>query len=284
MNPSAQELARNLMLERTADDTFVGHTDGFGTPNSYGGQLVGQAVSAACQCIEGRSLHSLHAYFLRAGRHDAPVEYRVSRLRDGGNFSARRVEAWQSDALLFSGICSFHTYAENIEIQAVSAPVHGTPDDYPVVDTAALKRGFFREDKDAPHPMEAFEIRGEPSGLISGLRSADNTIWFRWLGDAPDADAQHAGLFGWLSDFFLLPTALRLTGHRLGANGLQIASLDHALWLHRPFALTEWMRFDYRARVLSHSRAHADADIFDADGRLLASLAQEGVLQVREPA
>lgn len=268
-----------LRLERLEDGVFLGVTDGFGTPNSYGGQLIGQALSAASQCVDGRALHSMHAYFLRPGSHAAAVEYRVNRLRDGGNFSARRVEAWQRDALLFSGICSFHTFAENLESQTVSVRDDSSPSDAPVVDIGGLSAALGRTD--TPHPLTAFEVRGEPTTLGGGTCSDQHTMWFRWRGAEPVSQAEHASLFGWLSDFFLLPTALRLTGHRLLSPALQIASLDHALWMHRPFALTRWMRFDFSARVLSHSRAHASANVFDESGRLIASLAQEGVLQIR---
>ncbi|MEM6985038.1 MAG: acyl-CoA thioesterase domain-containing protein [Pseudomonadota bacterium] len=281
MNAGADALARTILLEAQDTDEFIGQPDGFGTPNTYGGQLIGQAVSAAAQSVQGRSLHSMHAYFMRAGRRDEPIHYLVNRLRDGGNFSARRVEARQAGALLFSGICSFHTFAENIEIQTVQPPSANDPESMATIDVDSVAFPFRRPADAASHPMSAFEIRGVPSGLITGLRSADNTMWFRWRGEPPASAALHAGLFGWLSDFFLLPTALRLTGHSLAEPDVKIASLDHALWIHRPFVLSDWMRFDFRARLLSHSRAHASADIFNVDGELLASLAQEGLLQIK---
>lgn len=284
MSDSASALARTLQLDAVGADRFTGHPDGFGIPNTYGGQLIGQAMSAAAQCVEGRALHSMHAYFMRAGKHDIPIHYEVNRLRDGGSFSTRRIEARQADALLFSGICSFHTFAENLDMQAVASPVTTDPETLMALDLDSVRFPFQLSDGAAGHPLSAFEIRGEPSGLIRGVRSAENTMWFRWRGEPPASDALHAGLFGWLSDFFLLPTALRMTGHWLADPDLKIASLDHALWLHRPFALADWMRFDYTARLLSHSRAHASADVFDREGRLIASLAQEGVLQVRDPA
>ncbi|MEM9601481.1 MAG: acyl-CoA thioesterase domain-containing protein [Pseudomonadota bacterium] len=284
MRSPAEALARTLRLDALDTDAFTGQPDDFGAPNTYGGQLIGQAISASAQCVDGRALHSMHAYFMRAGQRDKAIRYAVNRLRDGGNFSARRVQAYQDDALLFSGICSFHTFADHLEIQALTAPDCPPPAALPAIDFDAVAFPFRRRDGSAGHPLSAFEIRGEPSGVITGIRSAENTMWFRWLGEASQDAAAHAALFGWLSDFFLLPTALRLTGHWLADPNLKIASLDHALWLHRPFSMRDWMRFDYRARLLSHGRAHASADIFDTEGVLLASLAQEGVLQLRPSA
>lgn len=285
MSTAALKLERALALQPLDALNFSGPDDGFNLPNPYGGRLLGQAVSAAGQSVGAeRGLHSMHAYFMRTGKRELPIEYRVQALRDGGNFSSRRVEAVQNDATLFTCVCGYHNFAANVDQQLARMPAAPSPDSLPS-DCPWQEISIYQQHaKGQPdHPMRAFDLRFvlDDQQQASAARPDQRQLWARYLGDSDDPRL-HETLFAWFSDFFLLPTVLKPIGVELGNRALRIASLDHAIWIHRPLDLRQWLLFDYRCTTYAHSRAHTEARIYNPDGVLLASLVQEGLLQVRE--
>ncbi len=284
MNKACENIQRALALSRIAEDCFEGLDDGFVLPNPYGGRLLGQAVSAAGQTLDNeRALHSLHAYFMRTGKSELPIQYHVQHLRDGGNFSSRRVEAMQQDKLLFSCICGFHTFESNADHQLAQMPDVAGPESI-AANTPWPEVALYEQYAKAnpAHPIRAFDLRfvRDHNTVTSNLHAGKRQLWIKYLGTthAPrDAEA----LLSWFSDFFLLLTALKALGVPLASPELRIASLDHALWIHRPLDIQQWLLLDYSCTTLSHSRAHTEAKIYNTSGSLLASLAQEGLLQLQ---
>lgn len=287
MSEASRLLQQALKLEQQDDLVFSGPDDGFVLPNPYGGRLLGQAVSAAGQTIDNdRGLHSMHAYFMRTGKRDLPIEYRVQTLRDGGNFSSRRVEAIQNDKVLFSCVCGYHTFEANLDEQLARMPNAPTPESLESNEPWREVAHYEHSAKANPlHPIRSFDLRFvlDDEEQAMQARPDKRQIWVRYVGDEDSARGQES-LFAWFSDFFLLPTVLKPLGVDLVHRELRIASLDHALWIHRPLDLRQWLLFDYRCTTYAHSRAHTEAKIYNQQGVLVASLVQEGLVQINETA
>lgn len=283
MTEASDQLERALTLKKHGELEFIGEDDGFYLPNPYGGRLLGQAVSAAGQSVDlGRGLHSLHAYFMRTGKRDQPINYKVQALRDGGNFSSRRVEAVQNNATLFTCVCGYHNFATNVDQQLARMPKAPDPETLPS-DTPWSEVAIYQSSaRGKPlHPVRSFDLRFVLDDQQQAIQARPDKrqLWAKYLGDTAVPRA-HESLFAWFSDFFLLPTVLKPLGVNLGSQKLRIASLDHAFWIHRPLDLRQWLLFDYRCTTYAHSRAHTEAKIYNEQGVLLASLVQEGLLQV----
>lgn len=284
MSESSRQLEQAIALSRLDPLHYQGTDDGFILPNPYGGRLLGQAISAAGQTVEhARSLHSMHAYFMRTGKRLDAINYQVQALRDGGSFSSRRVEASQHEKQLFSCICGYHTFEPNIEGQLAQMPQVPCPStlqaDQPWSEVVVYQSGAV----DNPgHPIHAFDLRFvlDDQQQSKQARPDKRQLWVKYKGN-PQNQRSHEALFGWFSDFFLLPTVLKPLGVNLGSDKLRIASLDHALWIHQPLNIQQWLLFDYRCTVFGHSRAHTEAKVYNQQGTLIASMVQEGLLQLR---
>ena len=285
MSSPSQLLLQSLALEKTSELEFSGRDDGFVLPNPYGGRLLGQAISAAGQTVShDRSLHSMHAYFMRTGKRDLPIKYSVQTLRDGGSFSSRRVEATQQDKLLFACMCGYHTFEPNAEAQLAQMPAVPAPETLQSNEPWPEVTHYQNNARTNPsHPIHSFDLRFTQDEATHAKQSDPDKrqLWVRHVGEQCTA-REFESLFGWFSDFFLLPTVLKPLGVKLGSGQLRIASLDHALWVHRAFDLNQWLLFDYRCTVYGYSRAHTEAKIYTQQGSLVASLVQEGLVQVRE--
>lgn len=286
MNPLLTELIELLKLERLEDNLFRGISRDIGTTHVYGGQVLGQALSAAAYTVdEDRFPHSLHAYFLRAGDIKAPIVYEVDRSRDGRSFSARRVVAIQHGRPIFTMAASFQGQEEGIDHQAPMPDVPG-PDG--LEDSAVLAKDYVEK---VPLKMRRFLMRDRPFEFrpvdntdphIKEPRPAVNRYWFRTCDTLPDDPALHRSLLAYVSDYNLLTTATLPHGLSFLRGNVQMASLDHAMWFHRPFRMDEWLLYAVDSPSASGARALTGGYIFKQDGTLVASTAQEGLIRVWE--
>jgi acyl-CoA thioesterase-2 len=284
MNPLLADVLKVLELKRLDTDRFEGESRDPGHRRVFGGQVLGQALAAAYATLEQRSVHSLHAYFLRAGDPDHPIVYEVDRSRDGASFSSRRVVAIQHGAQIFHMSASFQAAEEGVDRQG---PMPGAPAPEDVPDMAAAIAELKRKAPDRPRPFldhrRPFEFRPaalpDPEGEVP--KEPHMKIWFKALDPLPDDEVLHRSLLAYASDYYLLGTAgldVRLTVDR---SKLQMASIDHAMWFHRPFRVDEWLLYVLDSPTASSSRGFALGKIYSEDGRLVASTAQEGLIRRR---
>ena len=280
-----KELVDLLQLERLEDNLFRGQSRDIGTRNVFGGQVLGQALSAAQQTVEAtRAAHSLHAYFLRAGDIDAPIVYQVQRSRDGHSFSSRRVLAIQHGQPILNGSVSFQIEEPGVEHQA-TAPVVPRPQDLPPPEP--IPEQTLRQ---LPVKLQRwlgmkgpFEFRRvHPRDELNPVKQPPQQyVWFRLaerIGDAPEL---HRAMLAYASDFHLIGTVTLPHGISFLQKNVQVASLDHALWYHRPFRVDEWLLYACDSPTAQGARGLARGMIFSEDGRLVASTAQEGLIRIR---
>lgn len=277
-----RDLFRNRLNQRNANDAL------------FGGQVLAQALTAATATLEtadgaARAVHSLHGYFLRAGRAHRPVIYQVERTRDGGRFSTRRVTAVQEGEPIFHMECGFHAPETGFDHQAA------LPDDVPPPDRLATLAEI-ASDPAVPLPDFVRErwarttspIEVKPADLRQFLASpgeaARRTLWMRLPSGAGAGPAEQACLLAYLSDYWLAGTAALPHAVPMPGPGLFMASLDHAMWFHRPVDVSGWLLFQTDSPSAQAGRGLARGLIHAADGRLVASVAQEALLRPRRPA
>lgn len=286
MNVRVADLLRQFELERLEVNLFRGESRDIGSPQVYGGQVLGQALMAAYQTIDDLEVHSLHAYFLRRGDFNRPIVYQVDRSRDGHSFSSRRVIAVQNGEQIFTCAASFQRREPGLDHQstmpAVAAP-ETLPDwSRPTPEVAAklpdmLRRFLIRE-----RPVEMRPV--EPIDFLSRTASpACERVWFRIAEPLLGDDRLHRCLLAYMSDFNLLTAATRPHHGKFAIGEMVMASIDHALWFHRPFRADEWLLYDVESPSASGGRGFARGSIYSRDGRLVASVAQEGLMRVRSP-
>ncbi len=284
MPASVPELVEILDLERLEVDLYRGAQPPRSTlQRVFGGQVAAQALMAACRSVdEQRSVHSLHAYFLRGGDTGVPIVYDVERIRDGSSFSTRRVSARQHGAVIFYLTSSFQRLEQGFDHQ----------DDMPEVPAAEscpdlaelLEAISSRAAASWRQEWSALDVRyvgdSRPGGTLEAAGSpARQRLWFRVNGDLPDDPVLNTCLLTYASDLTLLGSALVPHGVLIGSPGLQAASLDHAVWFHRPVHAAQWLLYDQVSPVATGARGFAQARIFGADGALVASVAQEGLIR-----
>ncbi|GLQ92083.1 acyl-CoA thioesterase II [Dyella acidisoli] len=280
-----QELVELLQLERLEDNLFRGQSRDIGTRFVFGGQVLGQALAAAQETVDSsREAHSLHAYFLRAGDIDAPIVYSVERARDGGTFSSRRVVAIQHGQPILNGAISFQIPEKGLEHQS-SMPEVPEPEDVepmhrvPVKELSRLPVKLQRWlGIDGPFEFRQVWPRDE---LHPAKRPPIQHIWFRLTSPISDSAILHRALLAYASDFHLIGTATLPHGISYLTPNLQMASLDHALWFHRPFRVDEWLLYSFDSPTAQGARGLARGQIFSRDGQLVASTAQEGLIRLR---
>lgn len=281
-------LLQVLDLERLEVNLFRGVSPQNGWQRVFGGQVLGQALVAAGRTVEeGRAAHSLHGYFLLAGDPAHPIIYEVERIRDGGSFTTRRVKATQHGRAIFAMSASFQKLEEGYE-HAAEMPDVPPPEALP----SAAER--VAELMDAlPENMRSFWQRENPIELrpvdISRYLSRDprppaQHIWLKANGRLPDHPRLHQCVLAYASDFTLLDTALIAHGKLLFDKDIQLASLDHALWLHRPFRADDWLLYTQDSPSASGARGFCRGSFFTRQGELVASAAQEGLIRKRETA
>ncbi len=286
MDPTLASLIRQLDLEPLEVNLFRGLSADLGGRSVFGGQVIGQALVAASRTVEGRVPHSLHAYFLLPGDMAAPIVYEVDRARDGRSFAARRVQAIQHGQPIFSMIASFQAQETGIEHQAPMPDVPG-PDGLPPF---AVLRERWRAEAGLSDPtlLEALsrsiaiEFRPVEDWNPLAPRSAEprQHVWFRVPERLPDDPMLHRCLMAYASDFNLIGTALRPHGLSWYTGRVLLASIDHALWFHREGRVDDWLLYAMESPSAGGARGFARGMIFDAQGRLLASVAQEGMVRL----
>jgi acyl-CoA thioesterase II len=288
MSTALQDVVSILDLEPLEVNLFRGRSPQSRWQRVFGGQVIGQALVAACRTVEEvttRPPHSLHAYFLLGGDPKVPIIYEVDRIRDGRSFTTRRVTAIQHGHAIFSMEVSFHIAEEGLTHQIPMPDVPG-PEELP--SEASIRQGMHQ----MPEPMRRYYERERPIELrpveyrrylgekIEGGRFH---LWIRATGRLPDEPAIHQCVLAYASDMTLLDAALVPHGRTLFQNDIMAASLDHALWFHRPFRADEWLLYAQDSPNLNGARGFSRGSIFTSDGTLVASVAQEGLLRPRRP-
>lgn len=276
------DLVRSLELTQGAPDQFIGVNIDSILQRTFGGQVLAQAVVAASRTVpDNRVIHSLHAYFLREGRLDAPITYDVERVRDGGSFSSRRIYARQHGKTIFMMSCSFHILEQGLE-HADPMPEVDPPEDCPPV--AELLRGRFgKVAADFWGDWQDLEVRyagdpAHPNGVQNG-HPASLRVWVRTAGDLPTFPMVHQAVMAYLSDLTILSVTTIPHPIEWTAPDLVAASLDHAMWFHRPFEADRWLLYDQVSPSASAGLGLATGNLFQ-DGRLVASCAQQGLIRV----
>jgi len=288
MPVSLANLTSILDIETLGGDRFRGFSPQSSWQRVFGGQVVGQSLVAACRTVEGRLPHSLHAYFILPGDPAVPIEYDVARLRDGGSFSTRRIIASQKGAEIFSMIASFHVHEDSIFDHQAKMPAVPTPDEVRSLDLHQLLdekqqsempnfiRRFF--ESEMPFELRPTDLARYAGKKIEGGRVA---IWLRVTKPLPDDPLLHMCALAYASDFSLLDASLADYGRTVFANSISAASLDHALWFHRPFRADEWLLYTQDSPNAHQGLGFSRGSIFRADGTLVASVAQEGSVRVK---
>jgi acyl-CoA thioesterase-2 len=272
-----------LDLEKTGDNGFRGLSPPEPVQRVFGGQVLAQALVAATRTIDpGRPCHSFHAYFLRPGDPGLPIQYNVERSRDGASFSARRVVAAQGAAPIFTLASSFQRIETGFDHQA-QMPVVPEPesleDDQQVLLRDSTLAPGLREWVARERPFETRSVLGRGLGDRPARPAVDH-IWLKTRGDLPDDPAIHRALLAFVSDMSLLDTALLPHGKSIFSR-VQVASLDHAMWFHRPFRADTWLLYAQDSPSASGARGFNRGAIYSRDGDLVASVAQEGLIRPR---
>ena len=268
-----------LKLEQIGDDRFRGQSHFMGSPNVFGGQVLGQSLYAASVTVEQRQPHSMHALFILPGNHRLPIEFEVERVRDGGSFSTRRVVAIQEGRRIFVMSASFQADEKGLEHQKFAGSAID-PESLP-----SLPERWKNDQDDArPYQPLPVDFRAEQGGGMyhTTISTPGKQVWTRTPMPLPDDPLVHQSLFAYVSDYGLLSTSLQPHGVRVGDRRLQIASLDHSIWFHRPFRMDQWLRFELESPNASGGRGLTFGHVYDRQGVLVASLAQEGLIRLRE--
>ncbi len=286
MARSIDELLAVLDLERIEADVFRGTMPRSERRRVFGGLVVAQALVAASRTVEGRAPHSLHAYFVLPGDPTAPIVYQVERVRDGRSFTTRRCVAVQGGRPIFDLSASFQTEEQGLEHQALMPDV---PDPETLLSSVDLNSAA---GDSLPAGLrswlggqQAVEVR--PCNLERYTKAArpqaSQHVWVRANGRLPDDPAVHRAVLGYLSDLTLIDVALGAHGRTLFEPEFAVASLDHALWFHRPVRADEWLLYAQDSPNTAGGRGMARGLIFDRGGRLAASVMQEGLIRRRLP-
>ncbi|WP_043660897.1 acyl-CoA thioesterase II [Thermocrispum municipale] len=277
------ELIHLLDLERIDDNIFRGFSpDHEQSVRVFGGQVAGQALVAAGRTVPpDRYVHSLHAYFIRPGDTKVPIVYEVDRIRDGRSFTTRRVIAIQHGKAIFALSASFQIAEDGIEHTGVELPDVPEPESLPTLpermaDYSEELGGFARR-----RPIDLRYVN-DPPWVTRGSdeRNHRNQVWMRADGELPDDPLLHVCVLTYASDMTLLDSVLARHGVFWGMDKVLGASLDHALWFHRPFRADEWFLYDTESPTASGARGLATGRFFTRDGRLIATVVQEGLLRV----
>ncbi|MFD4140652.1 MULTISPECIES: acyl-CoA thioesterase II [unclassified Streptomyces] len=288
MSSALDDLLDLLDLEQIEQNIFRGRSRSAIVPRVFGGQVAAQALVAAGRTVpDDRTAHSLHAYFLRMGDPGAPIVYTVDRIRDGRSFTTRRVVAVQHGAPIFHLSASFQTYEEGLEHQAAMPPAPA-PETLPTAEEILprYKDRFVHPDTvermiEARAAVDLRYVDEPPYGEFGQPREPRSQVWFRANGKLADDPLLHVCLATYVSDMTLLDSVLLAHGRGGWAVGDVVgASLDHAMWFHRPFRADEWLLYDQESPSSSGGRGLGQARIWTQDGRLAISVIQEGVVRV----
>jgi acyl-CoA thioesterase-2 len=279
------ELIELLDLQSVGPGQFAGPPERDSRTRVFGGHVLAQALAAACFTVDGRACHSLHAYFLRPGKPGRPIDYEVQAMRDGQAFATRKVMAVQRDEPTLELIASFDRGDLGAE-HGIAMPDVPAPETFPDEDTRiaqALETAppEFRDMLARKRPIEAIRVDARSFGDRTPTTEPTRT-WMRTRGRLFDDPNLHRCALAYASDMGALEPSMRAIGANFGDSGMQVASLDHALWFHRPFRFDEWLLFVFESVSVAAGRGMNRGCVFSRDGQLVASIAQEGVMRKRE--
>ena len=286
MSQVLDDLVELLTLEPIEENLFRGRSQDLGFRQLFGGQVLGQSLSAASQTVEeDRHVHSMHGYFLRPGDAGLPVVYMVDRVRDGGSFSTRRVTAVQKGKPIFTCSASFQYDEEGFEHQRSMPDIVG-PDDLPtelelLTQRAHLIPEAMRDKFLCPKPIQFRPVTAEdPYNPKPG--EPVKYIWFRADGTLQDLPALHKYMLAYASDFNLLTTSLLPHAKTVWQRDMQVASLDHSLWFHNDLRADDWLLYAMDSPWAGNSRGFSRGSVFNRAGQLVASVSQEGLIRHRK--
>ena len=281
------DLVELLDLEPIEVNVFRGRSPDDWRQRVFGGQVAGQALVAAGRTVEGdRPVHSLHAYFLRPGDPSVPILYNVDRIRDGRSFTTRRVVAIQHGQAIFNLAASFHRPEEDAFDHQMPAPPAPPPEDLPTFGQRMEPyKDQLGEWYTRPRPIDIRHV-AEPPHVTGGTarRPPCQQVWFRADGTLPDHDLLHACVVTYASDMTLLDSILLAHGTSWLDRQLMGASLDHAMWFHRPFRADDWLLYDQESPSAFGARGLGQGRIYTRDGTHVVSVVQEGLFRKRRPA
>lgn len=287
MTAVLDELVTLLALEKIEENLFRGQSQDLGWGTVFGGQVLGQALSAAVRTVPAdRQVHSLHAYFLRPGDVKRPIVYDVDRIRDGASFTTRRVVAIQGGQPIFNLAASFQIDEPGFEHQD-PMPAVPPPESVPTEEerfgpyVSKLPR-HLRDRATAARPFEMRAIGEEGDPFQPLTRPAQRLVWLRTAGALPDEPALHRYLLAYASDHSFLTTSLLPHGVSWLTPSMQIASLDHVMWFHQPFRVDEWLLHVMESPAAHGARGLVRGRVYTRDGKLVASSSQEGLIRRRE--
>jgi acyl-CoA thioesterase-2 len=277
---AVQDLVRVLDLEEIDENLFRGAPSPNERGRAFGGQVASQSLMAAIRTVEpGLIVHSMHSYFLLAGDPDKPIVYDVDRIRDGRSFATRRVAARQHGRPIYYMTVSFHRHEDGYDHQDLMPQVSPPESGVDMLDLMA--KGGFAEGEALAKEWAAVDVRilgTSQRGLQpSKERPAQQRVWLRIAERLPDDPNLHLAAFTWASDISLLGASL--AAHTVRSAHVQMASLDHTIWFHRPFRADEWWLYDQESPSAQGGRGLAIGRVFSADGRLVATAAQEGIIR-----
>ncbi len=282
---TAADLVALLDLEPLEENIYRGQNRDIGTHRIFGGQVLAQALAAAQRTVdEDRLVHSMHGYFILAGDLDIPVVYFVDRLRDGGSFTTRRVTAIQHGRAIFNMAASFHKQEDSLDHQAPMPEV-------PPPDAIRSELEVIRERADEilervravltqDRPLD-FRPVGQPDPFDTSPRAPERMCWVRANGALDDDPMVHRAVLAYASDYGLITSALLPHGMSVRDPKIMVASLDHAIWFHRPFRVDEWLLYVVEGPTAFGARGFARGTYYSQDGTLVASVAQEGLTRLR---
>ena len=279
------KLIKLMDLEKLEVNLYRGQSENIGGPRVFGGQVIGQALAAAVRTVEEKRLvHSLHAYFLRPGDMEHPIIYDVERTRDGGSFTTRRVVAIQKGEPIFDMALSFQKKekgpSHQIDMMDIPGPDECTSElevRKKMIDKVPEKfRDFFLRER----PIEIRNLPGEGMFETPKKKPPYSHVWMKAVGKLPTDERIHQALLLYVSDMGLLGTAVNPHGMNFMSKKFQGASLDHAMWFHRPFRADEWMLYSTDSPSASNARGFNRGSVYTEDGTLVASAVQEGLMRV----
>ena len=279
------DLLSMLDVTETSENEFTGLSKTIGSPNVFGGQVLAQAINAAYKSIRNeRILHSLHAYFLEPGHLEVPIVYKVTEMRNGGSFSTRRVTALQNNKTIFILAASFHKEEEGLEHQMDFKASIKQPEELLSWEDMLAQMGDF-----LPSQLKSFleidrPIDFKPAFIVNPLDKKDlpplNQVWFRIKGEAKDLNlSTKQEILTYISDYNILNATLFPNGSVAHFGNVQMASLDHSMWFFRDFDLNDWLLYDMESPNSFGARGFARGHIYTREGKLVASVAQEGLIR-----
>lgn len=278
-----KELIKLLDLEKIEENIFRGQSTSIGSPRVFGGQVLAQALNAAIRTApDDRYVHSLHAYFILPGDIEQAIIFNVDRIRDGGSFTTRRVMAIQKGQPIFLMAVSFQLVQEgfdhHVSMPNVSGPEHLVSwDDIAEKYSEHLPENL-RRFLNIERPIDFKPVELENPAL-PGKRQPFRHVWMKPKGEIPDDRGLHQTALAYASDYNLLTTALLPHGNEASFGNVQLASLDHAMWFHRDFRWDDWVLYAIDSPSASNARGFTRGNIFTQDGRLIASVVQEGLVR-----